>query len=500
MTIAVANQIESDRTCLIPPDERARLQALLELDILDTPAEATFDAVAHIAASLCGTPIALISLIDTSRQWPKACVGMSPFETPRQAAFCAYAILGRELLEVTDALLEPQFSGSPLVTGDPGIRFYAGMPLVTGDGFALGTLCVMDCVPRTLEAHQRKSLQDLAVLATAMLEARRAAVQASQLGLILNEVFEEIMVLHPGSQQIQYANGKVLSNLGYSMAELQKATIASVGEGYPGEKLREMCSARNAVWRGPLTFEAVNKRRDGSAYEVEVHATISSSQDSPQLILLANDISKRKQGEALLRRQADFDATTGLPNRQSLVRMLENAMQRARRERGALALVMLEIERLTEIRHCHGQQVTGSVLGDFARRLKGCATAKNPVAYLGGDEFAILVADVSDPVYVPKLVDGIRKNLERCYSSGHRQIPLAANIGVAYFRGGAESVGTFLERADAAVNVAFLNGTHQHIPPPATNRPTPGVPDPAPSPAMVPPGWRSMSPSARATS
>jgi len=157
-----------------PDDEQARLEALREYAILDTLPEEGYDDVARIAAQICQTPIALVSLVDEDRQWFKAHVGLDATETPRDVAFCAHAILEPDsLLVVPDASRDPRFADNPLVTGAPGIRFYAGAPLVTPEGHALGTLCVIDRQPGTLAADQRSSLQALARQVVSQLELRR---------------------------------------------------------------------------------------------------------------------------------------------------------------------------------------------------------------------------------------------------------------------------------------------------------------------------------------
>ncbi|WP_235578281.1 GAF domain-containing protein [Pseudorhodoferax sp. Leaf267] len=164
-----------DANSHLSPEEREakRLKALISLAILDTTAERAYDDVTRMASVVCGTPIALISMVDRNRQWFKAAVGLRVRETPRDLAFCAHAILNpHELMVVRDALQDPRFASNDRVTGDPAIRFYAAAPLLTSSGDALGTLCVIDRRPRILSETQLEHLAFLAREVVSMLEAR----------------------------------------------------------------------------------------------------------------------------------------------------------------------------------------------------------------------------------------------------------------------------------------------------------------------------------------
>lgn len=164
--------------------EATRLETLRRYQILDTDPEAAFDHLSRLAARICGTPIALITLIDQQRQWFKSKVGWEKTETSREIAFCAQTILSSDPLIVPDALADQQFATNPLVTEEPHIRFYAGVPLLSPEGYALGTLCVLDFVPRELSLEQLELLEGLAQQVMAQLELRRQLINQAESTLV----------------------------------------------------------------------------------------------------------------------------------------------------------------------------------------------------------------------------------------------------------------------------------------------------------------------------
>lgn len=157
----------------LPANETQRLSALYSYGILDSEREGIFDELTELAASICDAPIALITLVDESRQWFKARVGMSASETARSVSFCAHAILQPGLFVVSDTLQDVRFADNALVVGPPHIRFYAGAPLITAEGCGLGTLCVIDQVPRELTPKQQRALSVLRTHVMKLLELRR---------------------------------------------------------------------------------------------------------------------------------------------------------------------------------------------------------------------------------------------------------------------------------------------------------------------------------------
>lgn len=165
----------------VPANEAERVAELAAFEILDTLPEQAYDDITFLAAEICGSPIALVSLIDGERQWFKSRVGLDASETHRDFAFCGHAILAPDdLMVVPDATADARFANNPLVVDDPGIRFYAGAPLVTESGAALGTLCVIDRVARELTDRQEQALRSLARQVMAQLELRRAVISLQE--------------------------------------------------------------------------------------------------------------------------------------------------------------------------------------------------------------------------------------------------------------------------------------------------------------------------------
>ncbi|HSA93392.1 MAG TPA: response regulator [Terriglobales bacterium] len=256
----------------LPSNEAARLEALRRYKVLDTPPEPAFDDISRIAAHVCGTPLALVSLVDADRQWFKSRIGVEAAETPREIAFCAHAILGSDVFEVPDALADERFARNPLVTGEPHLRFYAGAPLIDPEGHALGTLCVADHKPHILTAEQRDTLRALArqvmvqlelrrhleELATAMAERRLAEKELDR----FFELSPDLLCIADLDGRFKRLNPAWETVLGFSREELMAAPYVEFV--HPEDRKRTAAEAQQlSQGTDTLQFENRYRTRDG---------------------------------------------------------------------------------------------------------------------------------------------------------------------------------------------------------------------------------------------
>ena len=303
---------------LLPNNEPDRLNALHDYQILDTPAQESFEELTRLAAYICGTPTALISLVAQERQWFKSKVGFDACQSPRNIAFCAHTILKPGLMIVEDACTDPRFADNPLVSGEPKIRFYAGAPLITPDGHAVGSICVIDYVPRQLSHEQQKALQTLAHqvvaqlqlhrhlidLASANIKCQQAIDASSHLAQQYRCLFEDtpLMYFTVNSEAVIMAiNSFGAAQLGYTASELVgKSGLDIVHHDDRDTVLQHF----KHCLQNPTQiahWDLRKMRKDGSVLWVKEITRIVTSADGSQIArIVCEDITERKRTEAAL--------------------------------------------------------------------------------------------------------------------------------------------------------------------------------------------------------
>ncbi|MET1079830.1 MAG: ATP-binding protein [Pseudomonas sp.] len=303
----------------LPANELERLTALRGYELLDSLPEAMFDDITALAAQICGTPIALISLIDADRQWFKSRVGLDAPQTPRELAFCAHAINGEELFQVPNALEDPRFRDNPLVTGAPDIRFYAGMPLQDPAGFALGTLCVIDRIPHRLDEDQHRALASLGRQVMRLIElrlsARAHAEQAALQQAMLDNAGSAVLITDTQGL-IRRANPGIEALLGYRGEDLLGRPLGELLQAPLRATAPTALNAPHATPFARITGRASQGLRELSEWlclgldgrRVPVLLSLSQIRQAPDQVLgylvLVHDLSDREQAQQRLQRLA----------------------------------------------------------------------------------------------------------------------------------------------------------------------------------------------------
>ena len=420
----------------LAPSEPQRLSALRALDVLDTSAEPEFDALVRAAAHICGTPISLISLVDDYRQWFKANLGLEGTqETPREVAFCSHAILGDGVFQVNDATRDTRFAGNPLVVGEPGIRFYAGAPIRVMGGQAVGTLCVIDRQPRQLDVQQNYALSCLAHAAARALEGRQATLELQQRNALLHTTLSAI------------ADAVVTADVLGFVTWLNPAAERMLGVGLAvlaGQSIEALLSLRSAklpagvadVMTRVATGQTVNLPKDTQllchgAEPMAVEGS-ASSLGKQGTVLILRDVTSARQKEQEIAHRAMHDALTGLFNRDEFDRQLQWALEAAAADGTAQAdcVLFLDLDHFKVVNDTCGHAAGDQLLKDMAALLRQSVRAKDVVARMGGDEFAILLRSCPLPA-AERLAKNICHQLDvfRFEFQGKR-LQVGASIGL----------------------------------------------------------------------
>jgi len=473
----------------LAPSESKRLRALHDLDILDTEPEPEFDDVAKLAAIICGTPIGLISFIDTERQWFKAKFGIDVKQTNRDSSLCSHAILHNCVMEVPDARRDVRFKDNPMVMGSPEIRFYAGAPLVMRDGTALGTLCVVDTLPHSMTDQQRDALESLAQIVVRRLESRRNELVLRRLSISLMTLSQ----LHDPANAAQAADTivsagrQLLAADGVSLMLAESAgavlfralgvsadsKVTDVARSVTIDRRSDQATITAVDTKSPVFTPVARGSNllDQSLVEVleaesMLHVPIANESgpagvliawwktSQPELdptrrdaaVLLAAEAGtmlSRHQALTALRRAAETDTLTGLSNRRACMEQLRNVPPDS-------AIVLLDLDHFKSINDRYGHSVGDNVLRTFAAHLRAAVRSEDLVGRWGGEEF-LLVLRASGSAAGTEMLGRLRQ-------SWRPPTAVTTFSGGLVILGSTENPGAAVNRADAALYAAKLAG------------------------------------------
>ncbi|MBT2774623.1 diguanylate cyclase [Halomonas sp. ISL-60] len=459
----------------IAPDEDARLAALYELELLDSPDEPAFDRVTRLVTKLLNVPISTVTLIDAKRQWLKSRVGVDTRETSRDVAFCAYTIMGTEPLIINDASQDPRFAHNPFVTAVDGIRFYAGIPLSTTKGLMLGSLCAIDTKPRAISESELAALQDLAAIVTDEIHLRERLVLEKKNAQLSQQALNELH--HSMECQIERRTNEL------------KLVIESAYDAYISIDAKDVIldwnRAAEAMFGWPrkkalartitqLIFPAglpssnnraaiisMARRQDGTELPVEVRIKALMIDGRERRSLFIHDITERQQLERLRDQQAREDVLTKLPNRRALDERLPEAMARTRRSQQPLAVLFMDLDGFKAINDAYGHAKGDDLLRVIAKKLVSTIRETDYIARWAGDEFVVLL-EGSEPTAIEQLANKLVKVVEEPMIAGTAALNVSVSIGVAlYLPASAETANELLKRADVAMYEAKRSGKAQ---------------------------------------
>ena len=467
---------------MVPPEpshEAQRLCELHSLKLLDTQPEERFDRITRIAQQIFKVPIALLSLVDSTRQWFKSKQGITASETGREISFCGHAILSSDCLVVPDARLDLRFADNPLVTGSPNIRFYAGYPLSGPGGQKVGTLCIIDFQPRQMSAAELQILRDLGQLVEIELgalalqhvmhelnEHRRKLRERDELFREISENVSEVFwVVDLESQRLIYVNSAYETIWKRRGSDLYENPLAWIEGIHPEDREIVHVQYADAI----ITregFESEYRVITPSGISRNVHDrrfTVLGEDGQPyRLIGIVTDITERKRAERKLERLAMTDGLTGFYTSRFFQERVSQELALARRRGSALSLAMLDLDNFKAINDNFGHNTGDDVLMSVAKSIRSRVRASDCAARVGGDEFAILLHDTT-ATQARMILEEMRQSIDSLILSDARgsEVRIRCSIGLAAFDDRCTDTKTFKRLADEALYKAKASGRNQ---------------------------------------
>ncbi|MGY0623747.1 MAG: bifunctional diguanylate cyclase/phosphodiesterase, partial [Paraglaciecola chathamensis] len=492
-----------------PDNDSMRVNALHQLNILDTKAEERFDRITRLAAHTFDCQFSSISFIDSERQWYKSVFNFDATELSRDISFCAYTITNNDVFVINDTHKDDNFKDSEFVTEAPLLRFYAGIK-ISINNYHVGSLCVFDTAPKQFSSTDKRALQDLASMveselqkevltqaAEAMRRYQKQLDKTQKLTRIRNTILEKIVnaeSLHSVLLDIvkaiesEYHNQKcsilllkdncLYSGAAPSLPDFYNQAIDGIeiglGQGscgtaaFSGKRIIvedisthpywaawvELATQAKlgACWSQPI--KAANGRVLGTFAIYHPKAATPTKDELARIEMFANVASiaiERQKSSDLIWHQANFDELTQLPNRNIMGEHLKKALDAAKRNKTQVAVMFLDLDNFKDINDTLGHGVGDALLIDCAKRISGCVRHKDTVARLGGDEFVIILNDITEFSGLEKTAQKILKAIEQPYHLQSEIVHSSASIGITIYPDDAEDVASLLKNADQAM-------------------------------------------------
>ncbi len=442
-------------------NEPERLKALASYGLDQEQMLQSLDPVVHIAARMFDMPVAAVNMIGSDHVFFAASVGVGEVDMRRDVSFCAHAITQREVMVVPDATLDERFFDNPLVTGDANLRFYAGVPLFSPNGLALGALCVIDDRPHTdFSQEDQQRLQELAKMASDRLELRRIEVSSDR----TRPPFEEYagssstpVIWFDEHLQIIEWNHAAATAHGYQLRDRRALQFDLLLSEPERAKFRDLIV--QAIEAGSLEHinfpEEINGLRyDGSEFRFGFSLFGWRDANHMKFEAILKDLTSQQHEEEQLRLQANIDGLTGLANRGKFYRNVESILINA----APATVLMIDLDGFKDVNDTLGHTLGDDILREVARRLQQLAHRDDLVARIGGDEFAILLTNVTDSTTAVQRAEAIVRAIARPIAIDGKEVRVAASCGVALAPMQAQEALELVSNADLALFKAKSGG------------------------------------------
>ena len=448
--------------------EEERLRQLAELAIVDAPIDPLMDRICLLASGLLAMPMAFVTMVDATMTHVKAHQGLGYVSLAREDTFCNVAIRHDEPFVVRDLAADPRFWDSPLVTGDPFFRFYAGVPLSISPGVRVGALCVGDHVPRDLRPEQIECLQNLAALVIGQIRHHTSRQELARLAIDLTRkqdiLTQTAKLARVGGFELDGDTSTMMLSDELMRLYAGKSSRTIVFERFlrlfaPTEQARlRQGFARLSASDEIFDVETRILDLDGLPLDVRLHAEAQMTNGARKVVGIVQDITERKAVIGKLEWLASHDGLTKVRNRASFTTHIEAAIRKADMNGRRAALIVLDVDRFKTINDTLGHDAGDAVLVAVAERLVVAVGRRGTVARLGGDEFGILVEEIEAEGVVATLAADILRALRRPLEFGSHELSTRATFGVALSEIDESSAQTLIKDADIALYEAKKAG------------------------------------------